>query len=473
MKILLIKPDWAVHGVSPPLGLLYLSAIAKRQFPGIETRLLDMRVVKDGAARYDRLLRDWKPDIIGISTLNGDIEFVAALAGHARRVLPGVHICCGGPYATHAPGDFERIHAVDSLVLGEGENAFCHLVEQVANGRAEPHPGFAPRRGGGFMLPEENDVIDDLDALPFPDWDLLDFDLYARLPQMNSFLAGQRYMILFSSRACPYHCTYCHSIFGKKFRMRSPENVVREMELLRSSYGVDEFQIVDDIFNFDRERVLKICRLIGERGLDIKLSFPNGLRGDRLDEEVILALKRAGAYSITIAFETASPRLQKLLRKNIDLEHAAEAARISVRNGLITRGFFMLGFPTETRTEIQSTVRLAFSLPLHVASFFLVVPFKGTPLYDLAVQDVGPEKMALLKDQDYQAPSTYYMLSTGYNVRRLQRLCYLRLWMNPVRMMRLFKLMPHKLKRLRQLNAQLELLLDFHRGRGSAPQFSE
>jgi radical SAM superfamily enzyme YgiQ (UPF0313 family) len=245
------------------------------------------------------------------------------------------------------------------------------------------------------------------------------------------------------------------------------------MELLRSNYGVDEFQIVDDIFNFDRERVLKICRLIGERGLDIKMSFPNGLRGDRLDEEVILALKRAGAYSITIAFETASPRLQKLLRKNIDLERAAEAVRISVRNGLITRGFFMLGFPTETRKELQSTVRLAFSLPLHATMFFVVVPFKGTPLYDLAEQDVGPEKMALLKDQNYIAPITYYMLSTGYNVRRLQRLVYLRFWMNPVRMMRLFKSAPRKMLWLSRIPAALQEVLNYRRRKGSAPQFPE
>ena len=113
-----------------------------------------MRVGKNSAAQYDRLLRDWKPDLIGISTFCGDYKFVAELARYTRTVLPGVHICCGGPYATHAPGDLERIPAVDSLILGEGENAFCHLVEQVARGKAEPHTGFAPRRDGRFILPE-------------------------------------------------------------------------------------------------------------------------------------------------------------------------------------------------------------------------------------------------------------------------------------------------------------------------------
>ncbi len=459
LKTLLVKPSSRSRIVSPPLGLLYLSSNLKANATDVETRLLDMRITRDAMKEYDKILREYQPDLIGISTNYGDLQVVNELATHAKAVLKKTHVCCGGPYATHAPLDFERVSSVDSLILGEGENAFCFCARRITSREKCFYPGFAPRTGSGFAIPDSNDIISDLDAQPFPDWDLIDFDCYARFPQMSGYISSRRYMTLFTSRACPYNCINCHSIFGKKVRMRSPDNVVKEIETLKYKHNVEEFQIVDDIFNFNKNRVLEICRLIEKKNLDIRLSFPNGLRGDLLDEDTILALKRAGAYSITVAFETASERLQKLIQKNIDIERVCDAVRISARNGLLTRAFFMLGFPTETLEELMSTIRLSLKLPLHAVSYFVVIPFKGTVLYDMALADVG-EKIAILKHQDYLTQDAYYTLSTGLDVRRIQRIAYLKFYLNPFRLYRLFKLMPNKWMYIRQLSANLQNILN-------------
>ena len=124
-------------------------------------------------------------------------------------------------------------------------------------------------------------------------------------------LKGNRYALLFTSRGCPYRCNYCHNIFGKRFLRQSPERVVKEIELLYETYGVTEFQIVDDVFNLDKRRLKTIMEEVHRRWPGkIHFTFPNGLRGDILDEEVLDALKLGGTYAMAIAVETATPRLQ-------------------------------------------------------------------------------------------------------------------------------------------------------------------
>lgn len=397
-------------------------------------------------------MADWKPDFIGITTLTGDADVVKTISADAKEISPKIHVTCGGPYPTHSPEDFQEMTNVDSILRGEGEGSICDLFKHVEENRSTEIQGVSIRNSEG-ILPETGrcSAVLDLDSIPFPDWSLLDLKEYDRRVSMNGMQAGRRVMPVFTSRGCPYRCAYCHDMFGKKVRFRSPENVVEEISVLVKDYGVDEIQFTDDIFNLDKERALEICDRIVSAKLKIHICFPNGVRGDRMDRELIRALKAAGAYHISYAIETASPRLQKLLEKNVDVKKTEEAIRATVEEGLLVKSFFMIGFPTETVYEIRSTVDLAIKLPLHTVVFFTVVPFPGTKLYELA-KKAGETAGALAADfesANYNASKPYYSIATGFDLQRFKKMAYLRFF-TPVRLVRFFLKIPRKARYLRQ-----------------------
>jgi hypothetical protein len=161
------------------------------------------------------------------------------------------------------------------------------------------------------------------------------------------------------------------------------QNVLSEMELLYKKHAIREFHIIDDLFNFDLERVKDICRGIIEKKWNVRISFPNGIRADRMNKETLLLLKKAGTYKINYAIETASPRLQKLIKKNLNLHKAKEVIEETSKLGIITFGFFMFGFPTETIEEMKETVSFAVNSKLETAKFFKTTAFCNTELSKL------------------------------------------------------------------------------------------
>jgi histone acetyltransferase (RNA polymerase elongator complex component) len=152
------------------------------------------------------------------------------------------------------------------------------------------------------------------------------------------------------------------------------------MEWLVREHKVEEFMIVDDIFNFDLERAKEICRGIVDRGLQIHLQFPNGVRGDRFDEELVALMKLAGTHYMAVAIETVSEKFQKLVRKNLKLAKARQTIGWARKYGIEVSGFFMIGFPGETLDQVRATLRFAVEAPLDSIFVSIVTPFKGTKL---------------------------------------------------------------------------------------------
>ena len=183
------------------------------------------------------------------------------------------------------------------------------------------------------------------------------------------------------SRGCPYHCTYCHQMHGKKFRGHSAEYVLKLVDRAAEQYGIHNFDIIDDIFNLDVGRLRAICEGFTARH-DIRFTLPNGIRADRLDTEQIRLLSRAGLEYVAIAVETASPRLQKMVCKNLQLDKVRAVIEEFARQRVMMSGFFMVGFPTETEEEMLMTINFALKSSLHNALFFVVSPFEGTELYE-------------------------------------------------------------------------------------------
>ncbi len=443
-RILLIRTDM-VSEVNPctthPLGIMYIASVLRDM--GHEPKLYDLRLEPGGVEGLLDTAAAFRPDMVGISSLTVESEQMMEVARGIRERFPGTPILLGGPHATSYPEKILESGDVDFVVIGEGERTVRELIPLLEKGKApESVKGVGYRLDGKTVINERQPAIEDLDSLPFPAWDLLDLDVYSNRRGMST-LDPRPYMTLFTSRACPYQCIYCHHVFGKGFRSRSPENVIQEMEQLIRTYGIRDFELVDDIFNLDKKRTQKICDLIQEKALNVRLAFPNGLRADILTRELIQSLKDAGTVSASFAVETASPRLQKLVRKNLHLEKAREMINRSVDVGIITNAFFMLGFPTETREEILSTIRFAVNLKLHTAKFFIVTPFLGT---DMA--KMFQEKYEGLDTDfiDYDYNKGKYNLSEvdREELFRLQRYANFKFYINPRRILRIFRSYPDK-----------------------------
>jgi len=407
MKILLIQPNPRYCAVSftcssIPLGPLYIAA-ALRQAGHTQLQFVDARMLRLNLKKVTERIRNFAPDMVGITGLSSEAKEIHKLAAAARTAAPGCRVVVGGPYATSSPAEALEDPSIDFVVIGEGEKTACALAAALEGGTPlEAVDGLGFKKDGCPVINQRRAAIEEVDDLPFPAWDLAEIEKYFRLwnrHSQNPFIVSERVMPLFTSRGCPYGCVYCHNIFGKKARLRSVPDVVREIKLLVEHYGAGEIEVVDDIFNIDLPRAKAICDEIVRLGLKVKISFPNGLRVDQMDEELILKLKQAGTHLVVYAIESASPRVQRQIMKNIDLEKAARIIKFTAAQGIIVGGFFMFGFPDETREEMLSTIKFARELPFDLANFFYVTPRPGTALYETAVK--GNAALEKVHNGDY------------------------------------------------------------------------
>jgi len=442
-RIALVEPYQPVtgHVTTPPLGLLYLAgSLRARLGDRIDISLIDAKLQCMKPEEVVRHLDGF--DVVGLSALSYEAPACREISSLVKERSPSTIVVLGGPYTHNRSGEIlEGYPHVDWVFDGESEFSFSECIaRQIEGNPLEGIPGLYRRASAGIIHPLGTDSIKDLDALPHPAWDLVDFEAYKHAPNMNSWMKGNLYAPLFTSRGCPYECAYCHDIFGKRFRWRSAENVVEEIVLLHEQYGVDEFQIVDDIFNLHKPRLKEIFQLLENRfgPTRFHFCFPNGVRGDILDEEVVAALKRGGAYQVTIAVETVTERLQAYVGKNLGIEKVKSIIEICHRYGIIVRGFFMVGFPTETPREILSTLFFAIRSKLTFAGFFIVVPQKGTPLYSLAMQE-GPEALEALSDGGYYESKSWYELTHRFPLGLVVGLSYVAFFLSPGRLLRLLR----------------------------------
>jgi radical SAM superfamily enzyme YgiQ (UPF0313 family) len=455
LRVLLVKPyqPTRLPIACPPLGLLYLAATLRQTFGAdVEVRVVDLSLERRRYYQARDLLKTFRPDVVGIGALNWEAEEAGQLALMVQTEFSGTIVALGGPFAHKNTRKICATAVYDWIFDGEADWGFPIACQRWFRGdrRLDDIVGLTWRSGPGEAYTNNGDslrcglkppvgVVDDLDAIPLPAWDLVDFNKYAKVRNFMSLLKGKRYAPIFTSRGCPFLCTYCHDIFGKKFRWRSPENVAAEVKMLRD-LGVDELQIVDDIFNMNPPRMKAVCRAIEPYRMHI--TFPNGLRFDILDEEGCEALVRAGTYGACVAIETITPRLQELIKKRLKVDRAQRAIGWMADRGVLIRGFFMLGFPTETLDEIEATISYAVYSDLTQAYFFNVVPQPGTPLYDLAIQ----ENAAALQSQtlqEYNANMTWYTAAHGVDMRKVIKRAYFRFFvLSPRRWLRLVRMMP-------------------------------
>lgn len=380
-----MTPDWLMQ----PLGLMMLGGSLRKS--GYEDiRIFDSKLYLNPKDELRSLVSTFKPHVVGFRSLSSSADFMHSLVKIIKKESKEIITVAGGPHATTRPVETMQDRNLDYIVFNEGEITFPELLNAIRDGK-DPSGvrGIGFRRNGEVVFTETRPYIENLDNLPLPAWDLVDHSLYRGRffveinNRINYVQVRPNSMPIFSSRACPYDCIYCHKIFGRTYRAHSPERVLKEIDILYDKFNVRQIDFYDDIFNLNRKRTEEILKGIAERrreGRDIKLSFFSGLRGDVQDPSLIKYFRNAGTFMIPYAVETASPRLQKLIRKNIDLEKLKRIVSITSRMNIITVGFAMLGFPTETREEIETTINFMLSSDFDVIEFFIVSPYFGTEL---------------------------------------------------------------------------------------------
>jgi len=437
-KIMLIKPGrrWSGMAMGQPMGLLYLISILRSRFPGkyeidfVEQALYDL-TTEDIRKRFKK----FDPDLVGFSAASAEAGETEDICRMVKQEKPECVTVLGGPHASVFFDWALKDRNLDYVVIGEGERTFPELLENLEKDEpADKVRGIAFMRGQNLVMTEARPFIEDLDSIPLPAWELVDWKRCSVQSTMNGYCHSTPWAMLFTSRACPFKCAYCHNIFGKKVRKRSVENVLAEIELLVGRYGVKELHIIDDIFNIDLPRAKKICDEIISRGIKVKMAFPNGLRADMMDRELIKKLKAAGCYAITYAIETASPRLQKLLRKNLDLEKTKQVIDWTYDEGIIPQAFLMLGFPTETLDEIETSIRYTLKAKLLRVLFFTVVVYPRTELLQIAKQAYPDFDFSNYDwfDLRYWSETPFYSRVTKYDGYKIQRRAYRKFYLRPL-----------------------------------------
>ena len=460
-RVLLVKPDASFAlDVAPPVGLGYLGASVRRA--GHDVRVLDNRLPHQNEELMWKMVENWKPTAVGFSAFSYEVGEVHRLAREMRKRLPKALILAGGPLASSDPDGALGEGVVDCAVQGEGEAITVEILNRLDKEECWhdlPAVAYWDEKANVAVVNPITSYIDDLDALPAPEWDLLDVRAYSFLPRQGFIYKNRNYFPVFTSRGCPYRCIYCHDVFGKKFRPRSSQTVLEEIGDLVENYNCKEIHFIDDIFNLNKYRAAEILQGIIDNGWKLSLAYPNGLRGDILTPELIDLMKAAGTFKVSIAVESGTKRMQKVMRKNLKFEKCKESISHLVRNRILTHAFFLVGFPSETEEEVQATIDFAQEIDAHTASFFIVNPFKGTELADmveeqghkatadyrvsgyfdptvadLAISEVTPER---LREMVSKATRDFYMKRPGRLLRILRDLPLKRqipflgfLWMN-------------------------------------------
>jgi anaerobic magnesium-protoporphyrin IX monomethyl ester cyclase len=392
MKILLINPSiarqevYAKYSVGapclPPLGLCYLAAVLSDK--GYETRILDCFAENISTSRLKREVVEFSPDLVGVTSTTVSYAAAQEVLVAIKEVDSDIITVLGGAHMSALPVEtMSECESIDVGVFGEGEQTLLEIVDHLSRKEALQNvAGTVVRLNGQLQENEARTPVQNLDEFSFPARHLLkDLRLYSHTP----FRGAKFTTTMITSRGCPFRCGYCdQSVFGRKWRYHSPEYVVAEMSHLKEKYGIEFISIEDDNFLLSRERTVKICEGMLKANLNLGWSCLG--RANEVDDEVLSLMKKAGCRTVYLGIESGSPRILKLINKKLSIEDTRKGIALIKKYGIEVVGSFILGLPTETKEEMQMTIRLALSLPLDGISVFTFTPFPQTPLRELAFQ---------------------------------------------------------------------------------------
>lgn len=414
IRILLVRPP-EKYELRPacgiPLGLMYLASSLQNN--GYEVQIYDALAEVDfddaGKRSSKRGMTDllWKPleskirqsrpDIIGITNrFSAEVESAVVAAAVAKNVDTTILTVIGGNHASVSPQTFfDETTDVDIVCLGEGEVTMLDIVRyRQGKKKLEDVEGIAFRKNGRMVINGPRAYIKNLDTLPFPSYDLVNLESYFSAVRKGHsgraiypYRGSQRTISMITSRGCPYECVFC-SIrlhMGRQWRCHSAQYVLDHLEHVVTKYGVRHVHFEDDNLTLDLPRFVSILDGIVEKRLGITWDTPNGVRADFLTKDILINCKRAGCTYLFIGVESGVQQvLDQVIRKRLSLEAVRRVARWCYEIGLNLGAFYVIGFPGESKSDMEQTLEFALKMEHQfgvVPVSLIATPLVGTELY--------------------------------------------------------------------------------------------
>ncbi len=388
------------EGLSPPMALLYIASFLRYKIPEIELKVTDGLLVP-----YDKALgevKSYQPDVLCITYITQLAPSAYAFINDVKRLFPKILVIAGGPHVTPLPGEGLERSKADAMVIGEGEVTAYEIIKMFDEVKAiaemawKEIDGIAYREEEGIKRTAPRQFIQDLDSIPFPARDLLDFKnypgwyIYKRNPGTN----------IFSARGCPYECTFCSNQVWKTskpyLRLRSPENVVDEIENLVNEYGMREFYDWADEFNNNVKNAIGICEEIQRRRIDV--TWHTQVRVHPMPDELARAMADAGCWLVHLGIESGNLETLKGIQKRISLDQAINCCETLKRYGMKIFGLFMLYNVWEENGELRyedtektkETLKfIRYLVDKKLIDFVgctATTPYPGSKLYEIALR---------------------------------------------------------------------------------------
>lgn len=364
---------------SPPLGLAYIAANLEKN--GIKTKIIDAPTLNLSSKEILSKTKRFKPDFVGISVTMQSYKMACDHLKDLKKLLPKSKFVFGGPIVTF---ESEKIlkeqKELDFCVRGEGEETLVELIKSQSLGKSPREVlGLTWRKSGRVIRNKERPLIANLDTLPFPAWHLLPMEKYRGSADLGG---GRPFTTVIASRGCIFNCRFCAAtIMWKGQRRRSVPNVLDEIEKLVSKYHIRYLHFPDDLLLAKKSFAMEFCQgLIGRSLNNIHWSC-NG-RVNLMDWELLKMLKKAGCVCVFYGVESGNQKILEAIDKRVTLAQIAKAVKMTHKAGMRVSGSLLVGYPGESEKTIRQTVSFAIKLDLDYASFHIVVPYPGTPLFD-------------------------------------------------------------------------------------------
>lgn len=442
-----------------PLGLLYIGTNVQRTLgkSEVEIKTLGFRPVEKRYLEITKeTMREFKPDIVGLTTYTFTIYDTYQIAKLVKSENPNAFVILGGINTSFYPEEMIKQPFIDAIAIGDGEETFLDFVKNFGTPEMYSIRGIWIKKNGDIMKNPMRQPISNLDVLPFPDRNLLIFqDIY----QESYIFSGCKKTELLSSRGCPYSCEYCQSS-GKKYRARTPKNVVDEIEYLLSE-GYNLFQFWDETFNIQKERSKEIFREIIRRNLQKKVRYRVRIVGNLVDEEMMQLMKESGCQMIYLGIESASNEILRSVNRKIEVEKCIDTVYLAKKYGISVLGYFIIGFPGETEKDIQKTIKLILKLPLDFMETTILTPIPNTPIYSRAISEgkmddwyrrytLNPWKNAWYKYYETAVP--------GKRIYEIQKRIYFKFYFRPSYVLKMALRSPNKSSFMIRAKTGLRLL---------------
>lgn len=387
MKVLFVNPPQTASKykfmgvIAPPLGIAYMAGVLQEN--NIDVEILDASAEDMDFKDVEKELLKRKPDLVALTALTPTIGRALETAQVVKETLPDSIVVMGGYHPTFNFIETLEDENVDIVIRGEGEYIMLNLVQTLEN-QSSLHDVkgivFEDKNSKEIVVNPEAPLIQDLDELPFPALNLLPMKKY-RLLDMDTHMTT-----MITTRGCPMQCSFCSSaaMHGKKIRERSVENIVDEIEYLKTNYDIDTIAFMDDTFTLKKRKVMAICDEILKRNIEIMWGCTS--RVDTLDEKLLKKMKESGCITIFIGVESADQQQLDNMCKNTTIAKIENAFKIAHKLKIRTIASVALGMPGDTKEIMNKTVKFVHKLKPNYAIYSLATPYPGTRFYKEAFE---------------------------------------------------------------------------------------